>query len=615
MPPPHRRPLHHLHHRLLQLAEVGAHLVGGESTALVLLGALVGVVAGLAAVLFVLLVRWINTLVWDWGTGVTDTVPETVLHEDGVPGWYAPVIVATGMLVVVFVVRRFSKLAGGHGVPEVMEAVARRGGLMRARVGWVKLVASSLNIGFGGSVGKEGPIVQVGAAFGSAVGRLTGVHGRPMRTLAACGAAAGIAAVFNAPIGGVMFALEIVIGAYSLSAFAPVLIASVAGSVTARRLLGGEPAFAIPESLREGLTLVSSWEMAAYALLGIAVGVLSVGFTRTLYAIEDGAAAWKVSPWLKAALAGLLVGGAGLLMPEVLGEGHHAMTEVLVADAAHWPWTLLLGLAVVKTLATFLTLAGGGSGGVFAPSLFVGAMLGGAFGQGLEALFPGSVGSMGAYALAGMAALLAGTAHAPMTAILLLFEMSDNYLLILPLMTVSVLATVVASRLMPDSIYTLTLSRRGILLRDHQDTALLRELRVGDAMLPPTDAIPETTTFDRVVRRLLESDDHDFPVVDGQGRLVGVLSLADVREFLREQHLDQLLLAGDCARAAEVLHPADTLLHAMELLEGGDTYEVPVVNDGRLVGRLTRAQMLRTYRRALITNTGGHERRPRKREG
>lgn len=590
---------------MLRVAERGQRLVGGESTGLILMGAAAGVVAGFAAVAFVWLVRGVNTLVWEWHEGMDEAVPAEVLHEGALPAWYPLVVVPVGMLLVIGLVRRLAPEAGGHGVPEVMHAVARRGGLMKARTGFVKLVASSLNIGFGGAVGKEGPIVQVGAAFGSSLGRFLGVHGRPVRTLAGCGAAAGIAAVFNAPIGGVMFALEIIIGAYSLSAFAPVLIASVAGSVTARRLLGEESAFAIPETLREGLTLVTMWEMVAYAALGIVFGVLSVGFTRAQYLVEDGAAAWRVPRWVKGVVGGLLVGGMAMLLPEVLGEGHHTMTAALVGDASTLPWKLLLGLAVLKTFATACTLGGGGSGGVFAPSLFVGAMLGGVFGQLLEMVFPGQVGANGAYALAGMAALLAGTAHAPMTAILLLFEMSDNYLLILPLMTASVLSTVVAQMLLPDSIYTLPLSRRGILLRDHQDTALLRRLRVGDAMRPPTDTIPETMTFDRIVRRLLQSDQHDFPVVDADGRLTGAISLADVREFLRDEQLDHLLLAGDCVHPVATLHPADTLLRAMEVLDSEELFEIPVVVDGRLVGSLTRARVLRTYRRALMHATGG----------
>jgi CIC family chloride channel protein len=213
------------------------------------------------------------------------------------------------------------------------------------------------------------------------------------------------------------------------------------------------------------------------------------------------------------------------------------------------------------------------------------------------------VGDFSGYALVGMGALLAGTAHAPMTGILLIFEMTDNYLVILPLMTASVIATVVASRLRPDSIYTLKLTRRGILLRDHQDTALLRRMRVADAMHPAVEAIPETTTFERIVRRLLQSDQHDFPVVDAEGHLTGAISLDDVREFLREEQLDYLLLARDCVHPVRTLEPHDTLLMALEVFDNEEVYEVPVVSAGKLVGSLRRANVLRTYRRALIAQT------------
>lgn len=601
------RPLHQLRRQLLRALTRGAAVIGGQGTALVLVGGAVGVVSGLASVALVLLVRGVNSLTWELSPALHDVSPAEVLVRGGeadLPPAWPLLVVPLGMVLVCLLTRWLAPEAAGHGVPEVMASVARKFGLMRGRVGVVKLLASAINIGTGGSVGKEGPIVQVGASFGSVMARFLGLHGRHMRTLVGCGAAAGIAAVFNAPIGGVLFALEIVIGAYGLSAFAPVLIASVAGSVTARRLLGGEPAFAIPEHLRQGLTITSLWELLSYAAMGLIFGLASVAFTRVLYAVEDGSARLRMPPVLKAALAGLAVGATGMLLPQVLGEGHHVMTGVLLDDGMAMSWRLLLLLGVVKLAATAITLAGGGSGGVFAPSLFVGAMLGGAYGQLMGAALPSLAGPPGAYALAGMAALLAGTAHAPMTAILLMFEMSDNYLLILPLMTVSVLATVVAQRLLPDSIYTYGLTRKGIVLRDREDTALLRQLRVGDAMRPPTDAIPDTTTFDRIVRRLMMSDQRDLPVVDAAGRLTGAVSFDDVREFLRDEGLDHLLLARDCARHVPTLAPQDTLLTALGTFDEHALHEVPVVLGDRLVGALRREDVLSTYRRALTAAVG-----------
>ena len=595
-----RRTLHKGHHAALRLAERAQRLLGGEGPVLILLGTLAGIVSGFAAVVFVWCVEAINSLVWGWSVH-GHQVPSTALGDPGsaLPSWYPLVVVPAGLMLVILIVRRFAPTAGGHGVPEVMEAVAMRSGLMRGRTGVVKLIASSVNIGLGGSVGKEGPIVQVGAAFGSALSRLFGVRGRHMRTLVGCGAAAGIAAVFNAPIGGVMFALEIVIGSYSLSSFSPVLIASVAGAVTSRRFLGAEAAFAIPEELKQGLTITTTYEFGAYVLLGLVFGVAAVGFNRLLILIEDRSHAWRAPALFKGLVAGLAVGALGMGLPQLLGEGHHSMTSVLTDASDHWPWLLLAGLALLKTVATGVTLAGGGSGGVFAPSLFVGAMLGALFGQGMNLLFPGQVGAMGGYALAGMAALLAGSAHAPLTAILLLFEMSDNYMVILPLMIASVISTVVSQRLMPDSIYTIGLSRRGIVLRDQEDSTLLRRMRVADAMKPPVSAIADTTTFDQVVRRVMQSDRLDFPVIDSDGQLSGVLSLDDLREFLKEEGLNQLLLARDCARQVITLQPHHTLLAALELLDQHTVHDVPVVSEGRLVGSLRRGDVLSAYRRAL----------------
>ncbi len=605
-----RRPVHTVYRSALRGADRMRAVLGGDTTDLIVLGALVGVITGLVAVVFVWLVHAIGMAVWpghptmDPGhAGETVSSPLLDLFGGELPPAYALLVVPVGMLLVSWFTRAVAPEAAGHGVPEVMEAIAQRGGRMQAKVGWVKVLASSVNIGLGGSVGKEGPIVQVGAAFGSAIGRVFLVRRRRLRTLVGCGAAAGIAAVFNAPIGGVMFALEIIIGSYEVKSFTPIVIASVLGAVTARDFLGDAPAFNVPEQLREGLTMVHGWELLAYAVMGLALGVVSVGFTRGLYKLEDLFAGWSLGPLGKAAVAGLLVGALGMWLPDLLGEGHHAMTRILHSDVAGDSWKILLAIGVIKVLATGLTLGGGGSGGVFAPSLFVGAALGGAFGQLVDALSPVPVGSFGAYALAGMAAVLAGTAHAPLTGILLMFEMSDNYLMILPLMTSAVLSATIAQRLLSDSVYTLKLSRQGIVLRDREDGALLESLRVADAMGPPGETIADTTTFDRIVHRLLRGEQHDFPVVDAEGRMVGALSLDDMREFLRNEHLGSLLLARDCARTVQTLPPNATLLEAFDVFESSDAIELPIVVGDRLVGSLHRTDVLTTYRRALAAAT------------
>ncbi len=592
---------HRLRRMLLKALDRIEPLVGGEATTLVALGALIGLVTGGLAVVFVYLLRIIDGLVWDHSLPdlhrFSHESPLAVADVDTFTRFYPLVIVPVGMLLVVWFVRRFAPSAAGHGVPEVMEAVATRSGRISGRVGWVKLLASSANIGMGGSLGKEGPVVQVGSALGSVFGQFFSVKRTHMRTLVGCGAAAGIAAVFNAPIGGVLFALEIIIGTYSLSSFSPIVIASVVGAVTARSILGDQPAFFIPEALHDVLTVLTPWELGAYVVLGLGAGLLSVGFTRLLYGVEDLFDGWRTHWALRAGTAGLIVGGMGVYLPQILGEGHGTMSDLLLGTAL--PWTLLLTLALLKTLATAVTLGGGGSGGVFMPSLFVGAMVGAAFGQGMEALFPGAVAPTGAYALAGMAALLAGTAHAPLTGILLLFEMSDNYLLILPLMTASVLATMVSRGMLKDSVYTLKLSRRGIFVNERPDTALLRRLHVADAMRPPAETILESARFNEIVEHLLGSRQHDFPVVDADDHLMGALSLDDLREFIREEHLRQILVARDCVHPIDTLAPQSTLLAAFETFERDNVYEVPVISRGRVVGSLRRRDVLAAYGRAL----------------
>ncbi len=266
----------------------------------------------------------------------------------------------------------FAREAKGHGVPEVMEAVALRGGFIRKRVAVVKALASAMCIASGGSVGREGPIVQIGSAIGSVFGQVLRVSADRMRTLVGCGAAAGIAATFNAPIAGVMFAMEIILGEFGVATFSPIVVSSVMATVISRAHLGNFPAFVVPE-----YSLVSLYEIPLYILLGILAGFVGAGFTTCLYKAEDLFRAVPVPDYAKAAMGGLVIGAVGIFIPHVFGVGYDAIELAIRGNMA---FVLLLSLIFLKIFATSVTIGSGGSGGVFAPSLFIGAMTGGAFG-------------------------------------------------------------------------------------------------------------------------------------------------------------------------------------------------------------------------------------------
>jgi CIC family chloride channel protein len=361
-----------------------------------------------------------------------------------VPGWVLTLLApAIGMLIVAYLTRWWAPEARGHGVPEVQYAVRVLGGRIRTRVAFAKAVASAITIGSGGSLGREGAIVQIGSSLGSLLGKTLGLGAEDVKLLVAAGAAGAIGGTFNAPIGGVLFALEVVLGSFAARSFGLVVVASVSATAVAQSVLGTEPAFQLVEQFE----LVSYSELWLYLLLGAVTGVIAILYVRSVYGVEDGFDRWTAPMWVKAATAGLLLGALGTWgSSHLFGIGHEGVELAMAGGLATG---LMAALIFMKIFATSVTLAGGGSGGIFAPALFIGAMTGGAFGRAADALFPAVTASPGAYALVGAAAVFGAAAHAPMTAIIILFEMTDNYRIILPLMLCVVLAQIIASRLDP----------------------------------------------------------------------------------------------------------------------------------------------------------------------
>jgi CIC family chloride channel protein len=562
----------------------------GGPRGLVALALLVGLGAGVGAIGF----RWLIEGLTQLFAGTKDYSAVAGRDNPHVP-WLGPyfVIVAPmlGGLLYGPLVSRFAPEARGHGVPEVMLAVSETGGRIRPQVPAVKALASALTIGAGGSVGREGPIVQIGSALGSVLGQAVRVPERQLRLLVACGAAGGIAATFNAPIAGVFFALEVILRDFETRSFGIVVVSSITASAVARSLVGSASFLTLPT-----FTLTSPVELVAYAVLGGLAGLAGVVFIRVLYGGEDLAdRLWRGPEWARPAVGGLLLGLLLLAVPEMYGVGYPVLSKAVDGGYVVGFVLLLLG---AKVLATSLTVAIGGSGGVFAPSLFMGAMLGAAFGQGVHALLPALTAPAGAYALVGMGAVFAGSARAPITAVLIIFELTGEYSVILPLMLAVVVATAASERLSPDTIYTLKLRRRGIRVDRPRVVSVMRIVCVEDALGPVPAALPAAADLEQILAHVAEHDDEAIPVIGEDGALVGVLAASDVEAHAMGAE-GRDTSAGELAHAPRALAARDTLERAVEALARTEDSGLPVLAaDGEgILGWVTHRSVLRAYHR------------------
>ncbi len=441
-------------HRFL---DAMARTVRSNQLGLLGLALAVGVLSGLGAVLFRGLILGITWLATGYGEfGQQGRVGS--LHVPGLGVWFLLVVPVVGGLLYGPLIQRFAPEARGHGVPEVMLAVAENEGRIRPPVTVVKALASALCIGTGGSVGREGPIVQIGSAAASTLGQVFKVPGSKLRVLVACGAAGAIAATFNAPLTGVFFGFEIILRVFSIDALFATILSAVAADLVSRAFFGSQPFFA---TLPHGLVVQRPAIFLLLAVLGLIAGLLGWIFKSVLYRMEDAVdALWRGRPeWARPAVGGLALGAVLLAVPEMYGVGYPVMERAITGQYVLW---FLLVLLVAKIVATSLTLSIGGSGGVFAPSLFIGAMAGTAYGSLAERAFGPTVGSPAIFAVVAMGGVFGAAAQAPLTATASAVEMTGNYSLILPALLVVGVATALAKHLSTESIYTTKLSRRGV---------------------------------------------------------------------------------------------------------------------------------------------------------
>lgn len=551
-----------------------------EHMRLSLLAVLVGLLGGLASVLFKIMIQLFQNLFWR---------AEIIVSAVSSQPWYLTILIpAVGGLIISPIIYYGAREAKGHGVPEIMESLFFQGGKIRNRVVAVKALASSICIGSGGSVGREGPIVQISSSLASSIGQIFRIKERGMRTLVAAGAGAGIGGTFNAPIAGALFAVEVLLGEFGVFSFSPIIIASVISTLTSRLIIGDFSAFTVPK-----YTLISVWEIGPYILLGIISGLVAITFIKILYFFEDRFDSIRLHPLIKPVLGGLLIGAIGLGFPQLFGVGYDSIDACLQNQLGFW---LAFILVFVKILSTSLTLGSGGSGGIFAPSLFLGAMTGSFVGSIFHNFFPSSISSPGAFSLVGMGAVVAAATHAPITAIIIIFELTNDYKIILPLMLSSIIASFLTVGIHKESIYTMKLKRRGMLFKEGREVNILRSLFVKDHISQDYSAFLNTERVGKIIDEAIGGKHHTFHIIDSEDNYVGCFSLNQLkRQVVQKELLDSFVIAQDIAVPDIYIEYKDNLERAMEIFGREDVDEIAVLKERKFLGVVKRKDVIEAY--------------------
>jgi CIC family chloride channel protein len=600
-----------------------------EQSILVPMAIVVGVVAAAAAVLFHELIQHVRAALYPAGHA-------KFLYGRGVA--LLILLPALGGLVVGLFNRYVVRGRGGHGIADVVESVSKGSGVLRARSAVETILTSGVTIGSGGSAGAEGPIVQIGAAIASGVGRIFQLSRQHYPVLIGCGTAAGISAIFNSPIGGVLFTLEVILLDFSIRTFTPVVLASVIANVATRRIFErllhqteSSAIFQLPEWVMNDFPPHATWgNVLAFVILGLACGAVGAALTRMMYASEHRFSQLRIPRPLKPALGGALLGVIGVAyvmifgwlllnrgkpfhvehypMPAFFGDGYGAVIRMLQPEfymqfeVSHLV-LLMVFLVLAKIVGTALTLGSGGSGGVIAPSLFLGATAGALTGLTLKSAGMHADVGPHVYALVGMGAVLAAVVHAPLAALLILFEVTKQPDVIIPGMLATIVGAGTARLLFPDSIYSLSLRRRGVRVGTSADLTLLRRLTVEDVGLDPVSVLPQNTPLQRLVQLSMETGAHDFVLSDEKGDYAGMVVSDDLRTAMVERESIPLLNAADISRPnLPAVRASDDLAAVMAAFSQHDVSRLPVSlssNPDRVVGLVSRSSLMRRYHRAL----------------
>lgn len=523
---------------------------------------------------------------------------------EGFGPWLIIPILGLAGLIVGLLVDRFVGVERHHGVAGIMESVALAGGRLRYRRMPIKATLAAFSIGAGASVGPEDPSVQIGANLGSLLGQKLRLSDDRVRLLVAAGAASGIASVFRAPIAGVFFALEVVLGDFSTGAFGVVVLAAVIASVFTTAIEVGPPELGI-----RAYALGGPQEILLYILLGILIAFVSALFIRILYWQHDFWHHLSIPLPVKTMCAGLVVGLIAVFLPQIMGTGQSTMNLVLNNNDAGLTIGLLITLGVAKIAATTISLGGGFVGGMFAPSLFVGAVLGSAFGQIVNQIFPRAfAANPAAYAMAGMAAAMTGVIRSPITAVLLLFELTNDYNLILPIMLTVAVCLFVTERLAPDGIYHYGLARKGIRLSQGRDIDLMQTITVSEAMSTNPQTVRASLPANQLAAEFAKTNTHGLIVLDDNGLLYGIVTLQDLSRFQEEKDLNDLHVSDLCSRDVITVTEDEPIATALQIIGSRDLGRLPVVasdNSRKVIGLLRRRDLLRSYDLALKNKLEG----------
>ncbi|MBI1290440.1 CBS domain-containing protein [bacterium] len=597
--------------RLLDLAatvrrRVEQYLAQRDQSWVLILSILVGLIMGAVAAIFRYLIilshHFFHESLLFSSEGHETTSPATTVLRALLP--------AFGGLVVGFFIYRVLKLQGGHGVPSVMKAVATGNTTLSPSM-TIKSSSSIVTMTSGGSAGPEGPIIEIGSVVGSLVGQAGRVARDRVATLIGCGAASGIAAVFNAPIGGVFLALELIMRDFAIRTFAPVVIAAVTASVTTQALLPNHPVLLpVPASVMAQIQ-PSFPQSFAFAILGILCGLIGAFFVRFLYRTHDFFSTLRLPMWSKPAIGGLVVGLVGVFFPGVIGEGYMFVNTDILGPAAggeQIDWTIQLAFlflvaGAIKIFVTSMTLGSGGTGGSFAPAMVLGASLGAGFGVLCQLAFPGSMPHPAIFALVGMAGCVASSLGLPIAGILIIYEVTGApYRLVLPLMLCVAASSLVATALRTGSVYTLSLLRDGFdvdeAVRRREDP--LTHIHVGDIMRRDVTTLRPDDNIARVLSALTATLEDDFAVVTSTGDLVGIISTRDLRGVITMGDLGSAIIAADAADTnPKVLYPDSLATEALAIFSSSDVSGIPIVasrTSRKLVGILGRYDVLKAYR-------------------
>ncbi len=511
----------------------------------------------------------------------------------GYPRYYVILLPALGGLIVGVLAHSLIKTRR-YDIEEVIEATTLRGGRISPKNAFLEVLASIITIGSGGSAGKEAPVVLAGSGIGSSLARLFGIHGNRVSILLGCGAAGGIAASFNAPLAGVVFAVEVILGELEAKTFIPIVISAVFATLVANTVFGVRIIQASDYHLVSPL-----YESVLYLGLGICAGILAVILMRFLHVSHEYFDNLKISPVFKPAIGGLFVGMIGYFYPQIFGVGYDVIMDALSNELT---LNLMLALVTLKIITFSFTLGSGGSGGSIVPALFTGAMLGGAYGIIVHGAFPTITAESGAYALVGMGAVLAGTSHAPLAAILILFELTRDYNLILPIMLACVMSNLVSSSLNPGSIFTEGLRKRGFNIRKGREIDIMESLLVKDAMKHEVQTVSENKSVKALIALMQSSRHAGFPVLGSDGRLCGIVTLKDLRDKVKHDDLEKDICEIS-TKELEVAYPDETLNAVLRRLAAKDIGRLPVVSrkdKRKLLGIITRSDIVKLYDKKVL---------------